>query len=191
MKKLAIFVSGNGTNCENIIKYFSKSEEVKVVLVLSNKKDAYALIRAQKHGVDTAVIEKSDFMCEEKVNTLLNCYKPDFIILAGFLLMIPDFLIKAYNRRIINIHPSLLPKYGGKGMYGMNVHKAVKEAGDKETGMTVHYVNEECDGGDIIAQFRTPLTGNETEEDIAKKEQKLEQAYFPIIIEKVISNEQL
>lgn len=189
MKKIAIFVSGNGTNCENIIKHFSKSEKAEVVLVLSNKKDAYALVRAQRHAVDTAIMDRNDFKCEEKIKALLDRYKPDFIILAGFLLMIPDFLIKEYNRRIINIHPSLLPKYGGKGMYGMNVHKAVKDAGDKETGMTVHYVNEKCDEGEIIAQFSTSLTGNESVEEIAQKEQQLEQKYYPVVIEKIITEQ--
>lgn len=188
MKNIAIFVSGNGSNCENIIRHFASSQYARVTLVLSNKKDAYALTRAQKHGISTEVMPKNDFACREKILPLLEKYNADIIILAGFLLIIPDFIIKRYNRRIINIHPSLLPKFGGKGMYGMNVHKAVKESKEKETGMTVHYVNEECDGGEIIAQFRTPLTGMESIEEIAEKEQELEQKHFPAVIEEVIRN---
>lgn len=188
MKNIAIFVSGNGTNCENIIRHFSCSKYAKVSLVVSNRPDAYALTRARKYGISTEIIQKGDFSCEEKVLPLLRQYKTDIIVLAGFLLMIPDFLIRTYHRCIINIHPSLLPKYGGKGMYGMNVHKAVKQSGDKETGMTVHYVNEECDGGEIIAQFSTPLTGDETVEEIAAKEQLLEQEHYPTVIENIIKN---
>jgi len=186
MKNIAVFVSGNGTNCENIIRHFSCSEQARVVLVVSNRHDAYALVRAQKLGISTEVMQKHDFVCADKMLSLLRRYNTDLIVLAGFLLMIPDFLIKEYNRRIINIHPSLLPKFGGKGMYGMNVHKAVKEAGEKETGMTVHYVSEECDGGEIIAQFSTPLTGKESAEEIAEKVQGLEQKHYPSVIGRVI-----
>lgn len=186
MRNIAIFVSGSGTNCENIIRYFADSKDINVALVLSNRADAYALVRAQKYQVPTIVMPKSEFNDEGKMMSLMSEYKIDFIVLAGFLLMVPDFLIKHYSRHMINIHPALLPKFGGKGMYGMHVHEAVKAAGEKETGMTVHYVSNECDGGEIIAQFRTPLLPNDTPEDIAAKEHVLEQKYFPGVIEKVI-----
>ncbi len=188
MKNIAVFVSGNGSNCENIIRHFACSKDARVSLVLSNRQDAYALTRARKHGISTEVMPKDCFSNRDKILPLLRKYNTDFIVLAGFLLIIPDFLIKEYNRRIINIHPSLLPKFGGKGMYGMNVHRAVKEAMEKETGITVHYVNEECDGGEIIAQFKTSLTGNENAEDIAGMVQKLEQAHYPTVIENIIKS---
>ena len=188
MTKVAIFVSGSGTNCENIIRYFKDSEEVRIRLVVSNKADAYALVRAQNQGVPTAVITKQDFNDQEKMTSLLKEYDIQFIVLAGFLLIVPDFLIEAYDRRMINIHPALLPKYGGKGMWGHHVHEAIKAAGETETGMTVHWVSDVCDGGEIIAQFSTPLSPDDTPEDIAHKEHLLEMEHFPRVIEEIISN---
>ncbi len=188
MTNVAIFVSGGGTNCENIIKYFKNSEEVKIRLVISNKADAFALVRAQNQGVPTAVITKQDFNNHETMTSLLKEYDIQFIVLAGFLLIVPDFLIKAYDRRMINIHPALLPKYGGKGMYGHHVHEAVKAANEKETGMTVHYVSNVCDGGEIIAQFSTPLSPDDTPDDIAHKEHLLEMEHFPKVIEEIIDS---
>ena len=186
MKNLAIFVSGSGTNCENIINYFKDSTKVHVSVVVSNRKDAYALVRAQNHGVPAVVMTKKDFADENKIMSLMKEYDIDYIILAGFLLMVPDYLINAYDHKIINIHPALLPKFGGKGMYGMHVHEAVKAAGEKETGITVHYVSSVCDGGDIISQFKTDLTPEDTADDIAAKIHVLEQAHFPQVIEKAI-----
>ena len=186
MTNVAIFVSGGGTNCENIIKYFKNSEEVKIRLVISNKADAFALVRAQNQGVPTAVITKQDFNNLETMTSLLKEYDIQFIVLAGFLLIVPDFLIEAYDRRMINIHPALLPKYGGKGMYGHHVHEAVKAANEKETGMTVHYVSNVCDGGEIIAQFSTPLSPDDTPDDIAHKEHLLEMEYYPKVVEQVL-----
>ena len=188
MTNVAIFVSGSGTNCENIIRYFKDSEQVKIRLVVSNKADAYALVRAQNQGVPTAVITKQDFNDCEKMTSLLEEYDIQFIVLAGFLLIVPNFLIEAYDRRMINIHPALLPKYGGKGMYGHHVHEAVKAAGETETGMTVHYVSNVCDGGEIIAQFRTPLSPDDTPDDIAHKEHLLEMEHFPRVIEQIIDS---
>jgi phosphoribosylglycinamide formyltransferase-1 len=184
---IAIFVSGSGTNCENIIRYFSGHPTIHVALVLSNKAEAYALVRAKKYGVPTVVMPKAEFIQEDKLMPLMQQYHIDFIVLAGFLVMAPDFLIDAYEHRMINIHPALLPKYGGRGMYGMHVHEAVKAAGETETGMTVHWVSRVCDGGEIIAQFRTPLSPDDTPEDIAAKEHVLEQKYFPQTIEEIIS----
>lgn len=189
MKNIAVFVSGNGTNLENLIERFSdKSKGINIALVLSNRHDAYALERAKRHGIASIVIKKAEFMSEGRLMPVLNESKIDFIVLAGFLLMIPDFLLRRFDRRIINIHPSLLPKFGGKGMYGEHVHRAIYEAREKETGMTVHYVTKDCDSGEIIAQFRTPLLPSDTPEEIARKERLLEKEHFPEIVEKVTNN---
>ena len=185
---IAIFVSGSGTNCENIIRHFADHSDVNIALVLSNRADAYALVRAKKYNVPTVVMPKAEFNQEDKLMPLMQQYHIDFIVLAGFLLMVPGFLIDAYDHRMLNIHPALLPKYGGKGMYGMHVHEAVKAAGEKETGMTVHWVSRVCDGGEIIAQFSTPLSPDDTPDVIAAKEHILEQQHFPKVIEEVISN---
>lgn len=188
MTNIAIFVSGNGTNCENIIKHFESSKDICVRIVISNKADAYALTRAAKYGVPCKVMTKAEINAEEKIIPLLTENSIDFIILAGFMLMIPDFLISRYNNKIINIHPSLLPKFGGKGMYGHHVHEAVKASGETKTGITVHYVSNVCDGGDIIAQFETMLSPTDTVEDIESKVHELEQMYFPKVIENTINN---
>lgn len=188
MKKVnvAVFVSGGGTNCENLITYFKDSEKVNIALVISNKADAYALVRAERHGVPTAVVPKVELHDEQKVLSLLRNYDIQFIVLAGFLPLIPDYLINAFPKRIINLHPALLPKFGGKGMWGHHVHEAVKAAGETETGMTVHYVTPVCDGGEIIAQFRVSLSPSDSVDDIAEKEHLLEMQYFPNVVEKVL-----
>lgn len=188
MTNIAIFVSGSGTNCENIIRHFTDSKNVKIALVLSNRSDAYALVRAEKYNIPTVILPKTDFYKEDQLLGLMQTYGIDFIVLAGFLLMIPDFLIHAYNRRMVNLHPALLPKFGGKGMYGHHVHEAVKAAGETETGMTVHWVSSICDGGEIIAQYRTPINPEDTPDDIAAKEHSLEQKYFPKVIEQVLQS---
>ena len=188
MTHIAIFVSGSGTNCENIIKYFANSQQVCCSLVVSNKVDAYALVRAANHGVPTAVAPKAQLNDPSFMMPLLQEHHIDFIVLAGFLPLVPEFLIEAFPRRIINIHPALLPKYGGKGMWGHHVHEAVKAAGETETGMTVHYVTPVCDSGEIIAQFRCPLSPEDSVDDIAEKEHLLEMAHFPQVIEKVIQS---
>ena len=188
MTNIAIFVSGSGTNCENIIRHFTDSKDVKIALVLSNRSDAYALVRAEKYNIPTVILPKTDFYKEEQLLGLMQTYAIDFIVLAGFLLMIPDFLIHAYNRRMVNLHPALLPKFGGKGMYGHHVHEAVRAAGETETGMTVHWVSSICDGGEIIAQYRTPINPEDTPDDIAAKEHSLEQKYFPKVIEQVLQS---
>lgn len=183
---LAIFVSGGGTNCENLIRYFAGSESIHIALVVSNKADAYALVRAERLGVPTAVTPKADLYNPDVILPLLRQYDIGFIVLAGWLPLIPDFLIEAFPRRIVNIHPALLPKYGGKGMWGHHVHEAVKAAGETETGMTVHWVTPVCDGGEIIAQFRVALSPDDTVDDIAAKEHKLEMEHFPKVVEEVI-----
>ena len=185
---IAIFVSGSGTNCENLIKFFAGSERIHIALVVSNKPDALALERAQKLGVPTAITPKADLNNPDVMLPLLQKYDIGFIVLAGWLPLIPNFLIDAYPHRIINIHPALLPKYGGKGMWGHHVHEAVKAAGEKETGMTVHWVTPICDSGEIIAQYRVALSPDDTVDDIAEKEHQLEMKYFPKIVEEIIQS---
>ena len=184
---IAIFVSGSGTNCENLIRYFADSERVNIALVVSNKPDALALERAQKLGVPTAVTPRPDLNNPDVMLPMLHKYDIGFIVLAGWLPLIPKFLIDAYSHRIINIHPALLPKYGGKGMWGHHVHEAVKAAGETETGMTVHGVTPVCDAGEIIAQYKVALSPDDTVEDIAEKEHQLEMAHFPKVVEEVIN----
>ena len=191
MVNIAIFVSGSGSNCENIIQYFQHNEQVHIALVVSNRSDAYALVRAKKLNVTTAVLPKADFNNKDKVLKLMADYRIDFIVLAGFLLMIPDWLISVYQRRMINLHPALLPKFGGMGMYGHHVHEAVRKANETETGMTVHWVSTVCDGGESIAQFRTPITADDTPGDIAGKEHILEMEHFPRVIETILRQEKL
>lgn len=191
MVNIAIFVSGSGSNCENIIRYFQTNGQVNIALVVSNRADAYALTRAKNLNVPSVVLPKADFNNEEKVLKLMADHRIDFIVLAGFLLMIPDWLIAAYQRRMINLHPALLPKFGGIGMYGHHVHEAVCKANETETGMTVHWVSNVCDGGEIIAQFRTPITPDDTPDDIADKEHILEMEHFPQVIEAVLKQEGL
>ncbi|MDD7317488.1 MAG: phosphoribosylglycinamide formyltransferase [Prevotella sp.] len=186
MKKIAIFVSGNGTNCENLIRHFQSSELARVELVVSNRADAFALTRAENLGVETAVIAKAEFAEAHNVVPLLRSHGIDYVVLAGFLLMVPDYLISEYDGKILNLHPSLLPKYGGRGMYGHHVHEAVKAAGETETGITIHRVSNVCDGGEIVAQFNVPLTNADTVEDIEAKIHRLEMKHFPEVVEKEI-----
>lgn len=184
--KLAVFASGGGTNCENIIRYFKDSDKVKVALVVANKVGIPALEKAERFGVPTRVLPKADLNRKDILLPLMKEYSIDFIVLAGFLLVIPDFLINEYDHRIINLHPALLPKFGGIGMYGHHVHEAVKAAGETETGMTVHWVSAKVDGGGIIAQFRTPISLDDTPDDIAAKEHVLEMEHFPHLIDEII-----
>ena len=176
MTNIAIFVSGNGTNCENIIKYFSNNDGINVSIVISNRPDAYALVRAAKYGVPCTVLSKTEINDETIIMPLLQKYDVDFIVLAGFMLMVPEFLTNKFNRRIVNIHPSLLTKFGGKA------------AGETETGITIHFVSNICDGGEIIAQFKTPLSPADTPEDIEAKVHILEQQHFPEVIEATIKS---
>lgn len=186
MTNLAIFVSGGGSNCENIIRYFKDSDKVHVALVVANKAGIPALEKAERLGVPTSVLSKAELNSQDMALSLMNEYSIDFIVLAGFLLVIPDFLINEYDHRIINLHPALLPKFGGMGMYGHHVHEAVKAAGETETGMTVHWVSGKVDSGGIIAQFRTPISPDDTPDDIAAKEHALEMEHFPQVIEEVL-----
>ena len=190
MKKvnIAIFVSGSGTNCENLIKYFTGSQRINCALVVSNKADALALERAERLDVPTAVTPKAQLNDPNVMLPLMREYHIDFIVLAGFLPLVPTFLIDAFPRKMVNLHPALLPKYGGKGMWGHHVHEAVKAAGETETGMTVHYVTPVCDSGEIIAQYRVALSPEDSADDIAAKEHELEMKYFPRVVSQVIDD---
>ena len=190
MTCFAIFVSGNGSNCEQLIHHFSQSAVARAVLVVSSRADAYALVRAERLGVPTAIVPKAQLADADQVLPLLRRYDVQFVVLAGFLPLVPDYLIEAFPRRIVNIHPALLPKYGGKGMWGHHVHEAVKAAGEAETGMTVHWVTPQCDEGDIIAQYRVQLSPDDTADDIAAKEHRLEMEHFPQVVEQLLRESQ-
>ena len=187
MINIAIFVSGNGSNCENIIRHFAESKLARVALVVSNRADAFALERAKRLGVPTLTLSKADFANQEYTLKVLDSCDIGFVVLAGFLMMVPGYLISRYHLRMINIHPALLPKYGGKGMYGHHVHEAVKANGEAETGITIHYVTEECDGGDILFQSRVAVAPDDSPQDIEAKVHELEMRDFPLVIEKLIS----
>ncbi len=185
MKNIAILASGSGTNAENIINYFKNSDSISVVYVLSNKKDAKVLERASRLNIPNKSFDKNDFIDTDEVLNLLK-ENADYVILAGFLWKIPAKILEAFPNKIINIHPALLPKYGGKGMYGMHVHNAVVENREKKTGITIHYVNENYDEGAIIFQKSFEILESDTPDDVAEKIHKLEQENFPKVIEKVI-----
>jgi phosphoribosylglycinamide formyltransferase-1 len=186
MKRIAIFASGSGTNAENIILYFKNSNSIKIELIVSNKKDAFVLNRSQNHGIKSLYFNRSEFYDKSLLLNRLNEYSIDFIVLAGFLWLIPKELIDKYPKRIINIHPALLPNYGGKGMYGMKVHEAIIEAGEKESGITIHFVNENYDEGENIFQAKCEITSDDDAESLANKIHALEYAHFPAIIEKTV-----
>tara|TARA_B110000977_G_C11071089_1_gene489586 strand:+ start:90 stop:653 length:564 start_codon:yes stop_codon:yes gene_type:complete len=186
MTKIAIFASGSGSNAENIIQHFRGVEGVEVVLVLSNKKDAHVLKRAENNFVPTFVFTKEDLNNTTKVLDKLCQMNASIIVLAGFLLKIPNSLLKCYQNKIINIHPSLLPKYGGKGMYGINVHRSVVENKEAESGITIHYINEWYDQGAFIFQAKCPVLSSDSPEDVMLKVQGLELLHFPKVIASIL-----
>jgi len=186
MKKLAIFASGTGSNAKKLIDYFSGNKEISVALLLSNRNDAGALEVANSAGIPTLIFTKEEFYNSSKILDRLVSDKVDFIVLAGFLLKIPDNILKTYENKIINIHPALLPDFGGKGMYGLNVHKAVIESGKKESGITIHLVNEHYDEGKILFQAKCSLLENDTPELLAARVQELEHNYFPKVVEQSV-----
>lgn len=186
-RNIAIFASGNGTNAENIIRYFQAKEgEIQVTLVVTNRQEIPVFERAKRLDVSCIYMNKDAWTTGEEVIRLLHERKIDFIVLAGFLARVPDVILQEYPRRIVNIHPSLLPKYGGKGMYGDRVHQAVVEAGEKESGITIQYINEHYDEGDIITQYRCPVLPGDTPEELAKRVHALEYEYYPQEIERII-----
>lgn len=188
MRNIAIMASGSGTNAENIIKYFSNKKSAGVKLVLSNRREAFVLKRAEALHVKTCFFDHNDFYTSAKVMNLLIENRIDFVVLAGFLWLVPENILEKYKGRIINIHPALLPNYGGKGMYGEKVHEAVIENHDKESGITIHYVNSHYDEGDIIFQARCRIEQSDTTDILAARVHALEYKYFPKIIEELILN---
>jgi len=184
--RIAIFASGSGTNAEAILKYFLNHPSIKVALLLSNNPNAFALERAMKFNVPTRVFTKAQFRNSNDVLNWLREYRVTHIALAGFLWLIPKNLLQEFSDRIINIHPALLPKFGGKGMYGMKVHELVKTAAEKETGITIHLVNDQYDEGTIVFQAKCTVDSNDTPEQIASKVHQLEYAHYPRIIEEWI-----
>lgn len=187
MRNIAIFASGSGTNAENIIRYFSNKNNVKVCLVLSNKREAFVLKRAATHNIFSVFFDHNDFYTSGKVLEYLLLHKIDLVVLAGFLWLVPENIIAAYNKRIINIHPALLPGYGGKGMYGDKVHRSVIENHETESGITIHYVNQHYDAGDIIFQARCRVESSDTAETLASKIHTLEYEHYPRVIEELIT----
>ncbi len=183
--RLAVFASGSGTNAQNLIEHFNKTFDREVVLVVTNNPEAFVIERAKKLGVPCRIFDRQAFR-DGKVLDALKEVKVDFIVLAGFLWLIPRNILRAYPGKIVNIHPALLPKYGGKGMYGHHVHKAVIANGEKESGITIHYVNEEYDKGDIIFQAKCPVKPDDTPDTLAQRIHLLEYEYFPKIVEELL-----
>ena len=190
MKKIAIFASGSGSNAENIIQYFAQKPQFCVKSVFCNVPDAYVLERAKKYRIPSFVFNREEFRNPDKVFRQLQEQEIDFIVLAGFLWLMPSFITAAWPNKIVNIHPALLPAYGGKGMYGHHVHEAVIAAGEKESGITIHYVNDHYDQGAIIFQAKCPVLPTDTPDDLAARVHELEYRYFPqIIAETVLKQE--
>ena len=186
MKKIAIFPSGSGSNAENIIQYFAQKPQFCVKSVFCNVPDAYVLERAKKYRIPSFVFNREEFRNPDKVFRQLQEQEIDFIVLAGFLWLMPSFITAAWPNKIVNIHPALLPAYGGKGMYGHHVHEAVIAAGEKESGITIHYVNAHYDQGAIIFQAKCPVLPTDTPDDLAARVHELEYRYFPQIIAETI-----
>lgn len=186
IKNIVIFASGNGTNAENIIRFFHAYKNVKVVAVFSDNENAFVLERAKQLHVPSFTFKMSELKNPDGILKNLLTLQTDLIVLAGFLRLMPDIITQQFKNKIINIHPALLPKYGGKGMYGHHVHEAVYQAAEKETGITVHYVNENYDEGEIILQQKVVLNPDDTPQTIAQKISELEMKYFPLAIEKVL-----
>lgn len=187
--RIAIFVSGTGSNARRMIEHFATHKEIEVALVLSNKASAKALNMAAEHGVPTHVTSRSELYTDAGILPILDRHGITFIVLAGFLWLIPEYLVSAYAGRIVNIHPALLPKYGGKGMYGMHVHRAVAAAGESESGISIHYVNAEYDEGALIYQATCPVQASDMPEDIAARVLRLEHEHYPRVVERLLSGD--
>lgn len=189
MRNIIILASGSGSNAESIIRYFAGREGVSVSHVLTNRSDAYVLERAKHLGVSTKVFDRTAFYDNSEVLDFLRSCQPDLIVLAGFLWLVPAALVEAFPQRIINIHPALLPAYGGKGMYGAKVHEAVVANGDVETGITIHYVNTRYDEGAVIFQARCSVDPGDSAEQVAQKVHALEYEHFPRVIEELLQQQ--
>lgn len=188
MKRIAIFASGTGTNAKRILEYFQERDDIVISCILSNNNTAGVLNIAHSFGIETKTFNRNSFYNSDEILDFLKSKHIDFLILAGFLWLVPDSILKAYSGKILNIHPALLPSFGGKGMYGMHVHNAVKAANSKETGITIHLVDEHYDNGDIIFQEKCVVEEQDTPEDIAHKIQYLEHKYYPEVIDRFITN---
>ena len=186
---IAILASGSGSNAENIFNYFSERNDIEISLILSNRADAYVHKRAERLCVPSLTMSKQDLEDSNKILKVFENYKIDFVVLAGYLMRVPKELILAYPNRIVNIHPALLPKFGGKGMYGDKVHLAVVESGESESGITIHYVNENYDDGTIVFQIKCGVSKNDTPANVASKIHALEYKYYPSIVDKIIKKE--
>ena len=186
MKRIAVFASGTGTNAKNLIEHFELHRDAQVTLLVCNRADAGAVAIAQEHGVETLIVSREEFFTEHSIVKKLKNRGIDVIVLAGFLWLIPEKLISAFPDRIINIHPALLPKFGGKGMYGKKVHEAVLANGEKETGITIHFVNENFDEGKPIAQFGCEISPCDSVEKISGRVQELEHRHFAEVVEKMV-----
>ena len=188
MKRVAVFASGTGSNAKKIIEYFRENENIEIALIVSNRAKAGVLTIAEAEGIPSIIIDRAYFYESEQMVFDLKQQCIDFIVLAGFLWLVPKYLIEAYPKKIINIHPALLPKFGGKGMYGMHVHQAVINAAEHQSGITIHFVNEAFDEGGIIFQASCPISSKDTADDVQAKVQKLEHEHFAPIIEEVIGH---
>ena len=187
MKHIAIFASGTGSNATKIVEYFADNKNIQVSLIVSNKATAGVLDMAAANDIPTHLLSRAEFYQTEDILKVFNAYSVDFVVLAGFLWLVPSYLVESFPNRIVNIHPALLPAYGGKGMYGMNVHRAVKAAGEHESGMTIHFVNVKYDEGDIIFQAKTKLLATDTPEDIQKKVLRLEHKHYAELIDEIVT----
>lgn len=187
-KKVAIFASGSGSNAEKIIQYFENDPAIKVSIILTNNPAAGVIEKAKNYKIDVRIFNKKDFYESSEIIDLLKEANINLIVLAGFLWLLPQNLIANFPNQIINIHPALLPKYGGKGMYGINVHKAVVDAKEKESGITIHYIDDKYDEGEIILQKKCSLSENDTPEQVAKKVLALEHEYYPKVIADILRN---
>jgi phosphoribosylglycinamide formyltransferase 1 len=188
MKRIVIFASGSGTNMERIASVFASDSEIEITLVICNKPGAGVIARAEKAGIPVRMIDRASFYETDKLTLELLSLKTDLIVLAGFLWLVPQHLLSAFPGRIINIHPALLPKYGGKGMYGEKIHEAVVSAGEKESGITIHFVNEHYDSGDIVFQKAFKLHPDETPATLAQRIHTLEYEHFPKVIEQLLKS---
>ena len=188
VRNIAVLASGNGSNAENIIRYFKEKGTAAVSLVLSNRREAFALERARRLGVPAVYFPKEEWTDGEAVLAALREYKVDFVVLAGFLVRVPSNILRAYPSRMVNIHPSLLPKFGGKGMYGDGVHRAVLASGETESGITIHYIDDRYDEGDVIFQAVCPVLGTDTPDDVAARVHRLEYKHYPEVIAQLVAS---
>ncbi|PJB12231.1 MAG: phosphoribosylglycinamide formyltransferase [Flavobacteriales bacterium CG_4_9_14_3_um_filter_40_17] len=186
MRKIIIFASGSGSNAENIVRYFNRDAHVKVALILTDNPRAGVIARANYLGISCISFNQALYRKTEYLQKIIQNINPELIVLAGFLKKIPDTLIQLFPNKIVNIHPALLPKFGGKGMYGMHVHQAVIDASEKESGITIHYVNEQYDAGQIIFQAKTTIQPNDTPQNLAERIHELEYKHYPEILEQLL-----